>query len=208
MPKAEELFHGSYISGNGSDSDTVKKHTHTLANIMHRVSLVSSFSFAVLIALKVKTVGGMAVSLLHCLCFFTTTAPSIVLTLVNPSDDEPYKTITEFSQILYVATAVQKIAGAFPYQDEAATVILRCFDSLMGITAIIPIAMKLIAVQDRQTVMASIDGLIWCCNRILTPGLEVPEVRNFILAIKVALVIFFGIGQGCLTQADSAIEDA
>lgn len=172
---------------------------------MRLTSFCSSFAFIGLSVAKKADERSKSVSILHGICFFTTTAPNFAAGLIRDTQQRWDRVVNE---VIYGITSIEKVVDIFTYRDNPAMKAwgkaTKIIDCILGVAGLVPTFAPLGYGITAQSVTGAITNTCWNANRILTPFAKGPRV----FAAKMALIGFYGVGQYVLYWETLFIDDA
>lgn len=165
----------------------------------------SSIAFIGLSIAKAVDDDSKAVSVLHGICFFTTTGPNIAESLVASTDQRWDKILSE---VVYSITALEKLIDIFTYKKETNTAmkswaeITKWVDFVLGLAGFVPTIASVSYEQDAKTITAMIGNACWNANRMTTPFANIKDTPK-IFAAKMVLIGLYGLDQGFLSLSNT-----
>ncbi|MDD7886899.1 hypothetical protein [Flavivirga sp. 57AJ16] len=168
----------------------------------------SSFVFIGLNIAKKTAPDSKSVSILHGICFYTTTAPNFAAGLIKSTKQRWDKVMNE---VIYGITVIEKLVDVFTYRQNTdpkmkvwanATKFIDCTLGVAGlITSFAPLGYS----TTSQSVTGAITTAFWNLNRIASPFAKNPEI----FTIKMGLIGYYGMGQSiqCLLMAGGKQAD-
>ncbi len=164
-------------------------------SIMRLTAFASSFAFIGLNVAKKSAKTSKTISILHGICFFTTTAPNLAAGLLKSTEQRWDKIVNE---VIYGITSIEKLVDVFTYRastDPAMKTwsqVTKYIDCTLGVAALVPTFAPL-AYDGVKSISGVITNTCWNANRIMTP-FAVPAHPEVFVA-KMGLIGFYGIGQ-------------
>lgn len=168
-------------------------------SIMRLTAFASSFAFIGLNVAKKTAPSSKTISLLHGICFFTTTAPNLAAGLLKNAEQRWDKVMNE---AIYGITAVEKLLDVFTYRQFTDTAMktwseaTKYIDCTLGVAALVPTFAPLALDEPEkleENVVSAITNSCWNANRIMSPFVTSSHPEVFV--VKMGLIGFYGIGQ-------------
>ena len=156
---------------------------------------MSSLLFVPLSVLKSETEGDglKPISEIHGICFFTTTLPGIIASLIS-SSKQSWFAIT--GEVVYGITVLQKLADIFTYKPQMAlwATASKGIDSILGIAGLVPALASPAANPTVRTVTNCLGNISWNANRIVTPVAKIDgsEVQIAFYVFKMGAILGYG----------------
>ncbi|GAA3618076.1 hypothetical protein [Flavivirga jejuensis] len=205
-PQARKLVETDGIKTQSTDDDlTSLQKGFILA--LRLTAFCSSFAFIGLNIAKKAAPNSKSTSILHGICFYTTTAPNFASGLIKSTEQRWDKVMGE---VIYGITIIEKLVDVFTYRQETDPKMkvwanaTKFIDCTLGVAGLVTTFAPLGYGVTLQSVTVAITNACWNLNRIMSPFAKDP----YMFTIKMGLIGFYGMGQQCIILGNKTVDNS